>query len=113
MCTVCRRGVFIHRWVLILLVLVLLVRVMMAMMMMVVAIRQRSITQERSHRQLVVKFHIHSSSHINGRRELAEGNGKVESMMLLMLMRVYDPRVAKVDAGDAVGGSYRACSVGG
>ena len=87
------RGVFIRRWVLILplvLLLLLLVSVMMTVVMMMVAIRRRSITgttQKRSHRQLVVKLHIRSSSSdIHGQRELSKGIGKVESILLLMLV---------------------------
>jgi len=79
-------------WVLILLVVVLVllvVRVIMTMMVVVVAIRRRSITgttQERSHRQFVVELDIRSSSHIHERWKLSKGIGKVESMMLLMLV---------------------------
>ena len=62
----------------------------MTMVMMMVAIRQRSITrttQECSHRQLVIKLHIHSSSsHIHGPREFAKGIRKVKFMMLLVLV---------------------------
>ena len=91
---VCRWGVFIRRRVLILLLVLMLkllvvVSMMMTMVMMMVAIRQRSITlatQERRYRQLVVEFHIRSSGHIHGRRELSKGIGNVESMALLMLM---------------------------
>ena len=87
--TVRRRGVFIRRWILILLLVLLLVSVMMTLVMMMVAIRRRSITgttQECSHRQLVVKLDIRSSSHIHGRWKFSKGIGKVEPMMLLMLL---------------------------
>ena len=60
-----------------------------------VAIRRRSITlatQERRHRQLVVEFHIRSSGHIHGRRELSKGIGKVESTVMLMSMSTHRRR---------------------
>ena len=90
---VCRWGVFIRHWLLILLLVLMLLLVVVSMIrtmvMMMVAIRRRSITlatQERSHRQLVVKLHIRSSGHIHGRGELSNGIGKFEVMMLFMLM---------------------------
>ena len=91
-CVVCCRGVFIRRPVLMLLLMLVLVSVTLIVMMMVVAIRQQSITgstQGCSHGQLAVKFDIRSGSHIDGRRELTKGIGKVESVMLSMLMRTH------------------------
>ena len=75
--------------------LLVVVSMMMTMVMMMVAIRRRSITlatQERRHRQFVVELHIRSSGHIHGRGELSKGIGKVESMMLLMLMGTHRRR---------------------
>ena len=89
MCAVRCRGVFIRRSVLILLLVLVLVSVMLIVMMMV-AIRRRSITgstQEYSHGQPAVKPDIRSGSHLHGRREITEGIGKVESVMLSMLIR--------------------------
>ena len=87
-------GVFIRRWVLILLLVLMLllvvVSMMMTMMMMMVAIRQQSITgstQERSHRQLVVKLRIRGSSHIHGERELAKGIGIPPPEVVVVLNR--------------------------
>ena len=74
----------------ILLLVLVLVSVMLIVMMMMMAIRRRLIsgsTQECSHGQLAVKLDIHSGSHIHGQREIMKGIGKVESMMLSMLMR--------------------------
>ena len=90
MCGVRCRGIFIRRSVLILLLVLVLVSVMLIVMMMMMAIRRRLIsgsTQECSHGQLAVKLDIRSGSHIHGQREITKGIGKVESMMLSMLMR--------------------------